>query len=156
MENPHVFDLENRIRRLEKVIFILSLMLMTLVTLTVYMGCTQATAKSLKASKIEIVNEKGETRGLFFADKAGGALSLDDSNAKPRIVLGAHPDNPRIELFDSQGKRLVVLQAEAEGATLNVHDVNGELRATLGLYRNEPWLAFLDGSGKVIYTIPSK
>ena len=149
-------SLEARVQRAERNARLAAIAAAIALMIGFVAGCRTNSFKSLKAEKIEIVDGSGKTVGVIFGDEGGGAISLDDSEGKPRVALAADNQNPRLEIFDAQGVTRVALNAEANGAALALCDDKGTPRANLFFFQDQSWIGFFDEQGQLTTRLPAE
>lgn len=149
-------QLEDRLARAERMSRTSAYIAAATIAVTLVVGCGTNSFKTLKAERIEVIDASGKTVGLLFGDEQGGALSLDDSDGKPRIAFAATKENPRLEMYDAAGKVRVALNTEGNGSALALCDTNGTPRANLFYYDGQSWVGFFDGEGKLTTRVPEE
>jgi hypothetical protein len=76
------------------------------------------------------------------------SIVLEDESGKPRAVLGADKDGPRLELRDENGKNCAVLSALKDGPALGLYDEKGVRRAGMAVGKDGPMLELWDEKGQ--------
>ena len=122
------------------------------------LACSKSGAAGnvIKAQRFVVVNSNGQERAIFFSDKDGAVLSLDDAEGKPRVGLSASKTRAGFEVFDDRGHSTIALTSEKGGSALALADLAGRPRTTVGLFGEKSWVAFLDQNGNPTYRVPAK
>ncbi len=122
-----------------------------------FVGCRSSGPQdTLRVRRLEIVDDKGKTQGILFADKDGAVLSLNDSDGKPRIVIAAGATKPSLEIYDATGKVRLIASVEKDGSALAINNGSGIPVATIGYYQDQSWVAVNDPAGNLVARLPAK
>lgn len=93
-------------------------------------GTAGEAAETVRARRFELIDARGNTRGILACDADSGAptVTFTDSAGRTRVTVGiAWNDMPSIQLMGEDGKARVALVARPEGTGM-VLVVDGEGR----------------------------
>jgi len=173
-------NLEQRVERLEKEAGHWRRMAMRLYGVSVALGAglvfilalaavkPAAVPDVIRAKKLEIVDDKGNTRAELAVDHDGTALMFYDLNGNALAQLEGYTDRSSLILSDEKDHGGAMLGSYEDGPNLVLFDGNGKSRATLEVVTDGPPLGpglkfhdradlhFIDEKGKVIWQAPPK
>ena len=72
--------------------------------------------QSIQTQRLEIVDEKGETRAVLTVVGDGPTLALYDEKGKVRAALGVVEGAPELRLYDAKGRPREGLTVCEDGA----------------------------------------
>jgi hypothetical protein len=107
----------------------------------------EGTVKEIRAKRIVLEDESGQTRTELTVDKDGPDLRLFDESGKRRCVMGVDKEGSFLYLFDDNSKAGAGLSILKDGPTLSLFDEKGEARAGLVVRKDGSSLALYDKNG---------
>ena len=119
-------------------------------TAAVAAGTGPVTSDVVKAKRFELVDAKGETRGLFTVGKDGDPiLVLYDSAGQVRGGFSTLNGDPMLVLNDSAGQVRGLFGTLNGDPMLVLNDSAGQVRGSFGVDKDgDPKLALRDSAGK--------
>jgi len=100
---------------------------------------------SIRAKRIELVDDKGMVRSAMQMGDEGPILALFDATGKVRGEFRTVKEGPSLMLFDEEQKGRIGVALMNGIPSITLIDANGKTRGGLVLLEDEPGLFFGDG-----------
>jgi hypothetical protein len=179
MDSKNVYErlehLEQKNKRLHKILLILVLGMTTLFIVGAKAGLQDGRFDEITAGKITIVDDQGnrlieigvdEAKGTGMrilnkegtrlvgigvaADEAGSGLLIADNEGRARFGLGIDMGVPSLALTDENGKKIIGLGGDERGYGLVIMDGDEVERAGIGFKEGSTGIAIYDDKGRYI------
>lgn len=106
------------------------------------------TAKELRANKIILEDENGNSQMILDAGKDGPAIFMADENDMPRIAMRMSKNGPELSLLNEAAQPIAVLNLTQKGPDFSLYDENGSPIAKLAALNGEPMLSLGGKTGQ--------
>lgn len=142
----HVESLERGARRWRRATMVLGAVLVS----TFVLAATALNSETIKARKLEIVDEAGKVVMLADTTQGAGRLSLWASSGANVARLGANEHGGDFIMWNAQGRVVGSLYATAQGARIEANAADGKGSASLDAATGLAQIALTDADNKPI------